>query len=140
MSEKNGSAYSRSKNGWYSINKKAYYLRSGWEVLYARYLDFLVAKGEILGWEYEADTFWYENIRRGVRSYTPDFKVVTKKGALEYHEVKGWMDAKSATKLKRMKKYYPGIKVIVIDGDAIKSIRQYERMFPDAIRIKKPSK
>ena len=36
-----GTIYSRSKNGWYRINRKKYYFRSGWEVVYACYLEWL---------------------------------------------------------------------------------------------------
>jgi hypothetical protein len=35
-------------------------------------------------------------------------------GQVVYHEVKGWMDAKSKTRLKRMAKYYPHVSLIVI--------------------------
>jgi hypothetical protein len=34
------------------------------------------------------------------------------------------MDSRSATKLKRMKKYYPEIKMVLIDGDFIKDIKR----------------
>ena len=61
-------------------------------------------QGEILKWEYEPETFWFEKIKRGVRTYTPDFKVTEKDGSIIFHEVKGYMDARSKTKLKRMKK------------------------------------
>lgn len=82
------------------------FFRSRYEANYARFLNFTKVK-----WEYEAKTFWFEKIKRGSRSYTPDFYLPASN---EYHEVKGWMDPKSATKLKRMAKYYPEIKVIVI--------------------------
>ena len=68
-----------------------------------------------MSWKYESKTFWFEAIRRGVRSYKPDFEVELNNGDIEYHEVKGWMDAKSKTKLKRMKKYYPEITMVLID-------------------------
>jgi hypothetical protein len=85
------------------------YFRSAWEANYARFLNFSGIK-----WEYEKKTFWFEKIRRGVRSYTPDFYLIDEK---VYHEVKGWMDKKSATKLKRMKTYHPAETVHVIGRD-----------------------
>jgi hypothetical protein len=91
------------------------HFRSSWEANYARFLNWRVARGEVLSWEFEKHTFWFESIRRGVRSYLPDFKVTLPCGAHEWHEVKGWMDPKSATKLKRMAKYYPAETVVVID-------------------------
>ena len=107
------------------------YVRSRWEANYARYLNWLKAKGQIAAWEYEPDTFWFEAIKRGTRSYTPDFKVTENDGRVVYHEVKGWMDAKSATKLKRMAKYYPEVRVIVIDQAAYQAIAKWRRLIPD---------
>jgi hypothetical protein len=93
------------------------YFRSSWEANYARYLNFLIKTKEILKWEYEVDTFEFGTIKRGVRFYTPDFKVFNKDGSVNYHEVKGWMDAKSKTRAKRMAKYYPEVQVRLIGKD-----------------------
>lgn len=91
------------------------FFRSSWEANYARYLNFLKAKGNIYKWEFEPDTFWFESIKRGVRSYLPDFKIWdTKESKPYYVEVKGWMDSKSKTKIKRMAKYYPDIRLDVV--------------------------
>lgn len=114
--------YSRTKKGWLELDGKKYYLRSSWEFEYAYYLDYLKKQGEIKEWEYEVDTFWFENIKRGVRSYTPDFKITNNDDSIEYHEVKGWLDAKSKTKLKRIAKYYPEVKLELIDEKRYKSI------------------
>lgn len=84
------------------------FFRSRYEANYARYLNFTNQL-----WEYEKKTFWFDKIKRGVRSYTPDFYLPQTN---EFHEVKGWMDKKSQTKLKRMKKYFPEVKIVVIDG------------------------
>lgn len=105
------------------------YVRSSWEANYARYLNWLVALGEIAGWEYESVSFCFEAIKRGTRSYTPDFTVHLNDGRVEYHEVKGWMDAKSRTKLKRMAKYHPDVKVVLIDAEAYKAIERSIRSF-----------
>lgn len=120
---------SRGKSSWEEIGGQRHFFRSSWEILYARYLQFLKDKREILEWEYEPTTFWFEKIRRGVRSYKPDFRITNKNGSAEYHEVKGWMDPKSKTKIARMALYYPEIKLIVIDADAMKSIRKWERLY-----------
>lgn len=89
------------------------YFRSRYEANYARFLNFTKQK-----WEYEKQTFWFLKIKRGVRSYTPDFYLPELN---EFHEVKGWMDKKSVTKLKRMKKYHPTVRVVVIDGEWFKA-------------------
>ena len=91
------------------------YFRSAWEANYARYLNFLKSVGEIADWKYECKTFEFSKIKRGSRFYTPDFLVTFPRGNQEFHEVKGYMDAKSQTKLKRMAKYFPGVRVVLID-------------------------
>lgn len=107
------------------------YVRSAWEANYARYLNWLVAQDVIKAWEYEPDTFWFLHIKRGTRSYTPDFKIHNNDGSVEYHEVKGWMTPKSKTQLKRMARYHPDVKVIIVDADAYRAIaRQAKRLIP----------
>lgn len=96
------------------LNNK--YFRSSWEANYARYLNYLKLNGEIEKWEYEVDTFEFVKIKKGTRFYTPDFKVYVN-GEIEYHEVKGYMDDKSTTRHKRMKKYYPNIIIKIIDKE-----------------------
>ncbi len=114
--------YSKTVKGWWSNGAKRHYMRSSWEFNYAYHLDYLLSIGEIVNWDYEADTYYFEKIKRGTRSYTPDFKVTLSDGKIEQHEVKGWMDAKSKTKLKRMKIYYPDVCIKVIDKIAYKAI------------------
>lgn len=92
------------------------YFRSGWEANYARYLNFLIAHNVIHSWKFEAQTFWFNEIKRGVRSYLPDFKVWERVHSEPYFvEVKGYMDKRSATKLNRMRIYYPDVKLILVD-------------------------
>jgi hypothetical protein len=85
---------------------------------------------KIKEWEHEPQTFWFETIKRGVRSYLPDFKVTLHDGTHYWVEVKGYMDAKSHTKLKRFAKYYPKEKLILMTGDWFKKnewkIKAYE--------------
>jgi len=104
------------------------YYRSSWERNYARYLNFLMKHfGEIKKWEYEPETFWFEKIKRGMRSYKPDFKIFFKDGHIEYHEVKGWMDKRSLTKIKRMRIYHK-IEIKIIDKVFFKSIKDVEKL------------
>jgi hypothetical protein len=107
------SIYSNAKGG--TREDLGFYVRSRWEANVARYLKHLEEKEKIYKWEYEPDTFWFENIKRGTRSYLPDFKVwYSKESKPIYWEVKGHMDAKSKTKLKRMKKYHPDVVIKLI--------------------------
>jgi hypothetical protein len=105
------------------------YVRSSWEANYARYLNWLVEQKQIIKWEYEPDVFEFTNIKRGCRSYLPDFKIYNLDGTIEYHEVKGWMDQKSKTKLSRMAKYYKEIKLLVIGKEEYYAIRNDVKPF-----------
>lgn len=135
----NHSGHPRS-SGWFKINGLTYYFRSSWEVLYARYLEFLLGSENIKKWEYEPKTFWFDNIKRGVRSYLPDFRITNNDGSIEYHEVKGWMTDKSKTKIKRMAKYYPNIVLVVFQEKEITGIRKLEKLYPEAVETEKPKK
>ena len=110
------------KKGWYTSGDRKYFLKSSWELSYAQFLDKELADGKIVQWEYEPDTFWFERIKRGIRSYTPDFKVKHLNGKVEYHEVKGYLDSKSKTKLNRMRIYHPEITMKLIDRAAMKQL------------------
>ncbi len=112
----NSNNYPNIQNGDYENSKGTMYFRSKWEANYALFLDYLIEKKQIKSWEYEPDTLMFEQIKLGTRSYRPDFKVFNNNGSFEYHEIKGYMDSKSKTKLKRMAKYYPEIKLILIDS------------------------
>ena len=105
------------RQGWREIAGEKYYFRSSWEANYARYLQFLKEKGQIKEWLHEPQTFWFENIKRGTRSYLPDFKVIRNNDSHYWVEVKGYMDNKSNTKLKRFKKYYPNEEMHLITSD-----------------------
>ena len=119
------------KAAWRVIGGKRKYYRSAWEANYARFLEWQLKNGLIAAWEHEPETFWFEAIRRGTRSYLPDFKVTALDGSVAYHEVKGWMDDASKTKLRRMKKYHPTVKMELIDGKRYKTLnRQVSGMIP----------
>ena len=90
--------YSRAKGGKRKDLNNIYF-RSSWEANIARYYNYIGIK-----WEYESKTFIFDNVTRGSVSYTPDFYLIEED---KWIEIKGWMDGKSKTKLKRFKKYYP---------------------------------
>jgi len=98
------------------------YFRSSWEANYARVLNWFIANGnDVKSWEYEPDVFEFP-VKRGSKFYTPDFKVHFSDGHHEYHEVKGWMDKVSATKIKRMGIHYKDEKIVVIGLTSYKDI------------------
>lgn len=112
------------KGGWREIGGYKKYYRSRWEANYARWLEREKQEGRIHSWAHEPTTFWFEGIKRGVNNYLPDFQVVNNDLTEEYHEVKGWMDAKSATKLKRMAKYHPNVKLVLVDTKVYKKLEK----------------
>jgi hypothetical protein len=116
--------YSRCKRGFRTIADKRIFFRSAMEADYARFLTFMGIK-----WEYEPKTFWFPGIESGTMSYTPDF-FLSEEG--RYVECKGWMDAKSKTKLRRMSKYHPEIRVDLIDWKSFRGIcRGVGRVIPE---------
>ena len=90
------------------------YVRSSWEANWARYLNWMQAQGAIRSWEFEPDTFEFP-VKRGSKFYTPDFKVTDVDGSVFYYEIKGYMDARSATKLARMARHYPKVRIELIE-------------------------
>jgi len=81
------------------------YFRSKMEANAARYFEYLG-----LRWEHEPQQFDFP-VKRGTVSFTPDFRVwepgKDKEKDYKWVEVKGRLDQKSRTALKRFRKYYP---------------------------------
>lgn len=75
------------------------FFRSNWEANVARWLNH---QGK--SWQYEPTVFSFleHGIKRGTVSYCPDFKI----GTLWY-EVKGMLDGRGRTAIRRFKKFYP---------------------------------
>lgn len=99
------------------------YFRSAWEANIARYLNWLIEHNQdgIESWDYECDE-WQFPVKRGARYYTCDFKITRTDQSIQYWEVKGYMDRGSRTKLKRMKRYYPDIYIVLITNDLSEGI------------------
>lgn len=97
------------------------FFRSSWEANYARYLRFLQQRGKILSWEYEPKVFEFP-VKRGNRTYTPDFRVTLLDKTIEWHEVKGWLDPTSQVKLKRFAKHFPDETLILIQKQEYREI------------------
>lgn len=73
-------------------------MRSNWEANTARIMNLYKIK-----FEFEPKVFYFP-IKRGTKSYTPDFFLTS---TSEWMEIKGYLDDKSKLKIKRFKKYYP---------------------------------
>lgn len=109
------------KQDWAEIGGKRNFYRSRWEYRYALYLEFMKTHGHIADWEHEPETFWFDGIRRGTNNYKPDFRVRFNSGKIEYFEVKGYMDKKSQTKIKRMAKYHPDVVLRIVGKEWFKA-------------------
>lgn len=107
---------SRYHQEWRTVGGKEIFFRSSWEWRYAVYLQWCKEKGFVKFWAHEPKTFWFESIKRGVRSYLPDFWVQNDKDETYYVEVKGYYDRRSVTKIKRFRKYYPQEKLVLVDS------------------------
>lgn len=103
-----------SKAGWREIGGQRIYARSAWEANTCRWLELLRQSGEIAAWCHEKTTYWFSGIKRGVVSYLPDFEILERNGVLKVVETKGHLDARSITKLKRMKKYHPNVPIVLV--------------------------
>lgn len=106
------------------------YVRSTWEANVARLLILLQKNGDIYSWRYEPRDKEFEfPVKRGSKFYLPDFEVIEKEGDDPiFWEVKGFMDQKSRTKLKRMQKYFPDIKIVLIDKKAYRSLSKWKSL------------
>lgn len=126
---RSGNVYSRTKSGK-RADLGGQFFRSAWEANYARYLNWLIARGKLREWSFEPRTFVFHGVTRGVLTYTPDFLVVESDGSSCWHEVKGWMDAKSKAKLKRFAKFYPDERLIVIGATEYKALSKWSGLIP----------
>ena len=115
------------KSDWRTIGGKKTYYRSRWEANYARYLEFLREAAQIANWLHEPTTFLFVKEQS---SYLPDFLVTLTNGEIEYHEVKGWMDDRSFTKISLMRKYHPEKKLVLVRS---KEYEEIERTYGDKI-------
>lgn len=74
-------------------------IRSGWENNVLLWLNHQNIK-----WTYEPEVFYFTEVKRGTKGYTPDIWLSKEE---IWIEVKGYMSSVDRTKIKRFKKYYP---------------------------------
>jgi len=86
------------------------FMRSSWEIAYAKYLD---KKG--IKWLYEPKTF-----NLGEMTYTPDFYLPEKD---LYIEIKGYWRADAKVKFKLFKKQYTNFKIKVLNKNKLKQLK-----------------
>ena len=89
------------------IKYKNIYMRSSWEVGFAKWLDAFD-----INWQYESKTFNLGNYTYTPDFYLPDFNY--------YIEIKGWLTNISKIKLNLFKKQYPDIKLKILRKEDLK--------------------
>jgi hypothetical protein len=91
------------------------WMRSGWEVAFARWLDFCGTK-----WEYESKRFF---LSKG-RYYTPDFYLPDQD---TYIELKGWFTKKDRKKIEKFQKLYPDVKYYLFFGKHLAKVLEFRK-------------
>lgn len=120
------------KSGWITVGGQTIFVRSSYEKNYTRFLQYRVEKEEIKGWEYEPETFYFEKIKRGCSSYKPDYRITNLDGSTFWIELKGHLDAKSKTKLKRFAKFFPNEKMVLVEkAEYLQLAAMFHRIITD---------
>lgn len=123
--------YKHVQAGWYEDGDKKIWMKSKMERNYCHYLEWLKSRGEIHDWAYEPTEFRFP-VRRGTQFYKPDFRIIQRHGAVEYHEVKGYWTKKARTQVKRFRKYYPDETLRIIDTEVFRAIaRDCKNLVPN---------
>jgi len=104
--------------------------RSRWEANVARYFEALrtgriSTDFDVINWIYEPFRFRFP-VERGTIDICPDFALVLRGRPLTLVEVKGHLDKKSETQIRRLKKYYPDIfeNFLLFNGERYRAIEK----------------
>src|SRR5215470_9767005 len=87
------------KAKWQLVGGKRFYSRSKLERDFAFYLQHMKELGMIKDWQYEPKTFWFESIKRGQRSYKPDFLVCGIASSYRWYKTQGYQHSYSKPNL-----------------------------------------
>ncbi len=118
------------------IGGNLYKFRSKLECNWAMYLQFLKESGEIYDWRYEQTTFLFPDEMKGAKQFLVDFDILNNDWTLEYHETKGFLQGIDVTKFKRVAKYRPEVKIVlVMSGKAKKDANRLRQIDKYAERI-----
>lgn len=103
LDELDGKIVTKAKNKKSVIGKRPdlnnQYVRSGWEANVCR-----VLREQGVVYEYEPKVFTFPGVKHGTVSYCPDLFLPA---TGEWIEIKGMLDGKSKTMIRRFKKHYP---------------------------------
>lgn len=98
--------------------------KSGLERAYAERLDAMKADGQIHAWDYESVSL---RIGAGQAWYTPDFRVITPEGEIEFHEVKGHMREAARVRFLAARARYPEHRFVMVAREGGKWVE----LFPE---------
>lgn len=139
--------YTSNWQGWATVGDQKCYFRSLWEHNYACFLEWQCSEKRLLSWEHEPKRFSFKDkYLRPPYDYLPDFKVTYSTGVWEWHEVKGFLNGKSKSKIKRFEKHFPREGAItLIDKRWFSNTGNYSLVIPgwlslQAAQHKYPSK
>lgn len=117
------------EHGWIQLGERVLFVRSRWDGNICAYLEYLKQTGKIKRWAYENKTFWFKGVKRGTNNYKPDLWIEENDGREVYIEVKAYWTDKDTVKMKRMKKYFPDVKIFVLADD--KCFKRMAEKWPD---------
>lgn len=105
----------KTKHEYITKNGDVLFLRSGWEVDVAKFLD-----KHNYNWKYEIQSY-----KLGDKRYHPDFFIYKENGELDFIiEVKGRLREGSATKMMTFQDIYPEIDYYVWDREVVNLIKE----------------
>jgi len=130
--------YTSNWSGKATFGGKCHFYRSLWEHNYARFLEWQKAGGHILKWDYEPKRFCFKHFyNRAPYDYLPDFRITNTDGSHEWHEVKGFLNSKSKTKISRFEKHYPEEgSIILIDKSWFSKMSTLSALVPGWMSLK----
>jgi hypothetical protein len=106
------------KGSWHiSFESKRFFLRSSWELAFAKYLDSKKIKYEVENKRFPIK-YTYEGIEKE-GTYCPDFYLPEKD---KYYEIKGWWRDDAKSKYDAFNSQYPDIKNILITSAFLKKL------------------
>ena len=105
-----------------TFSGKEIHFRSTAEYRYALTLQLRLIAGDIREWQYEPRFFEFP-VKHGTTRYKPDFLIIEKDGSETWVEIKGYLQPKDRTKMNRMKKYYPDVRLHLLSSKDFTNIQ-----------------
>lgn len=119
-----------------TVGGKTCNFRSDGERKLAIYFQHLKEQKYIRDWAFEQTRFTFPDETRGAKQFLVDFDILNMDHTFEYWEYKGWLRGSDVTKFRRVAKYRPEAKlVLVMSGKAKKDANRLRQISKYAHRI-----